>query len=62
MYRPGTSCLRMHQIFIVFVVGKKKIKICTQKMQYTKDAASQEPGELPVVLQHNYSDPGQLHD
>ena len=42
---PGTSCLRMRQIFIVYlwlakIFNKSIIEICTQKMQseYTKDA------------------------
>ncbi len=68
--RPGTSCLRMRQIFIVFVVGKN---IYNWNL-YTKNApewvhkrctegdASQGPGELPVMLQHDYSDPGKLQD
>ncbi len=41
--RPGTSCLRMRQIFIVFVVGKNiynrnLYKENAQSEYYTKDA------------------------
>ena len=71
---PGTSCLRMRQIFIVYlwsakIFNKSIIEICTQKMHrvstqkmHIGSCFTQRPGELPVVLQHNYSDPGQLQD